>query len=236
MSNLKTVIADIELKKDPKRAESSARYFQAFPGGYGEGDKFAGVAVPDQRAIAKKHYKEISLKEVERMLLSSIHEHRLVALMIMVLKFQKADENLKKEIVQAYLANTRCINNWDLVDTSAEKIIGAYLYDKDRKGLLKLAKSKSVWEQRIAIIATLYFIKKLDFEWTFRIAEMYLDHKHDLIHKATGWMLREVGEKDEKAEQKFLNEHYMKMPRTMLRYAIEKFEEKIRQKYLKGEI
>jgi 3-methyladenine DNA glycosylase AlkD len=176
------------------------------------------------------------LDDIQKLLDSPIHEHRLTGLFILTYKFEKASNNAQKIIYDFYLKNTKAINNWDLVDCSAHKIVGDYLIDKDRSILYKLAQSKNLWEQRIAIVATFAFIRNKDFEDCLNLAEIFLTHKHDLIHKAVGWMLREVGKKDELVLVSFLNPNYQKMPRTMLRYAIEKFPENIRKKYLKDMI
>jgi 3-methyladenine DNA glycosylase AlkD len=229
-----------DLKKDllsystKKRAESNAWFFKTGKGQYGEGDQFLGVTVPHARKVAKK-YKELSLKDINTLLQSVWHEERLLSLFILVHQFQKADEKTQRELYQFYLKNTKHINNWDLVDSSAHKIVGAYLLDKPpiRKILYTLAKSKDLWEKRIAIIATAMFINNNQFNDTLKIAEILLHDKHDLIHKAVGWMLREVGKKDQPTEETFLKKHYKVMPRTMLRYAIEKFDEKKRKEYMK---
>jgi 3-methyladenine DNA glycosylase AlkD len=212
-------------------------FFKTHQGGYGEGDIFIGVTVPVQRSVAKKFYKTTSLADVAELLSNPVHELRLTALFMLVYRYNwvKTDDE-KESIVELYLKNLKFINNWDLVDSSADKILGAYLFDKDKKLLYKLAKSKSLWEQRVAIISTFYFIRKNIFEDALAISELLLDHKHDLIHKAVGWMLREVGKRNYKQEYDFLLKYYKTMPRTMLRYAIEKFDEELRQKFLKGSI
>ncbi|MBU1854385.1 MAG: DNA alkylation repair protein [Nanoarchaeota archaeon] len=215
-----------------EKADIYARFFKTRKGEYGEGDKFIGVNVPNQRKIARKYSKIISLSDTKKLLLSSIHEHRLTTCLIMVDKFQKGDDSEKKEIVEFYLANTEKINNWDLVDLSADKILGAYLIDKDKKILYKLSRSKNLWEKRIAIISTYNFIKNKQFKDTLKISEILLHDKHDLIHKAVGWMLRETGNRNQKIEEKFLTKYYKEMPRTMLRYAIEKFDEDKRRYYM----
>lgn len=228
---------DLSCYADNEKAEFLPKFFNAFPGGYGEGDLFLGIRVPDQRKIARKYYKSISLEAVEKLLQEPIHEYRLTALIIMVYKFEKAKtEEEKKAIVDLYLDNLEHVNNWDLVDTSADKILGAYLFDKNRSILYELAKTNHLWSQRIAIIATLYFIRHNQFSDTLEIAKILLNHHHDLIHKAVGWMLREVGNRDFETEFEFLKAHYKQMPRTMLRYAIEKFEPELRQKFLTGSI
>ncbi|MBU0471057.1 MAG: DNA alkylation repair protein [Nanoarchaeota archaeon] len=215
-----------------EKADIYARFFKTRKGEYGEGDKFIGVNVPNQRKIARKYSKIISLSDTKKLLLSSIHEHRLTTCLIMVDKFQKGYDSEKKEIVEFYLANTEKINNWDLVDLSADKILGAYLIDKDKKILYKLSRSKNLWEKRIAIISTYNFIKNKQFKDTLKISEILLHDKHDLIHKAVGWMLRETGNRNQKIEEKFLTKYYKEMPRTMLRYAIEKFDEDKRRYYM----
>ena len=224
-----------ELKKDlkklsnPEKAKLLQRFFKTGKGDYGEGDIFLGIMVPEQRKIANK-YKDITLIKIQNLLNSKIHEYRLISLFILISKYQKSGN--KKEIVNFYLKNTSNINNWDLIDLSAPKIIGNYLLDKDRSLLYKLAKSKSLWEKRISILATAEFIRNNQFKDTLKISEILMDDKHDLIHKGVGWMLREVGKRNQKIEEEFLKKHYKKMPRTMLRYAIEKFPEKKRKSYL----
>lgn len=233
--DVKEIISELEKYKNNEKAEFLPKFFMAYPGGYGEGDKFIGISVPEQRKIARK-FKDISLEEVEKLLYSEFHEYRLTALLILTYKYPKSDAAEKEKIVKFYLNNTDKINNWDLVDSSAYKILGPHFYDKDKKVLYDLAYSKDLWEQRIAILSTMYFIKKGKFEDTLKIAEILLNHEHDLIHKAVGWMLREVGKQDEKVEVDFLKKYYKSMPRTMLRYAIERFPKEVRKKYLKGEI
>jgi len=220
---------------DPKRAALLRRFFKTGPGEYGEGDVFLGLTVPQSREIAKK-YSDLKLAEAEKLIHSKIHEERLIALLILVIKFKSSDEGDREKIYHFYLKNTKFINNWDLVDLSADKIVGSYLLDKNKNILTQLAHSKNVWERRIAVLATFDFIKNSKFSDALKIARILLNDSHDLIHKAVGWMLREVGKKSLKTEEKFLRPHYKKMPRTMLRYAIEKFPEKKRQKYLKGEV
>lgn len=216
---------------DPEIAEHSQRFFKTGAGEYGEGDQFLGIRVPNIRKVARE-FKNLSLEETEKLLHSDWHEERLCALIILSNRSQKADDRGLKKIFELYLANTEHVNNWDLVDTSAEDIVGRYLADKDRNLLYNLAQSKSLWERRIAIISTFHFIKNEEFDDTLAISELLLDDDHDLIHKAVGWMLREVGKRDQDTEEKFLDEHKHVMPRTMLRYAIEKFPESKRQQYL----
>ena len=222
----------LDLKKlsNPEKAKLLQRFFKTGKGDYGEGDIFLGIMVPEQRKIANK-YKDITLIKIQNLLNSKIHEYRLISLFILISKYQRSGN--KKEIVNFYLKNTKNINNWDLIDLSAPKIIGNYLLDKDRSLLYKLAKSKSLWEKRISILATAEFIRNNQFKDTLKISEILLNDKHDLIHKGVGWMLREVGKRDQKIEEKFLKKHYKKMPRTMLRYAIEKFSDEKRKFYLR---
>lgn len=221
--------------EDKEKAEFLPKFFQAYPGGYGAGDVFIGASVPNQRKVARKFYKQVPLDIVEKLLHEPIHEYRLTALFILVYKYEtlKAATE-KKAVVDLYLDNTSHINNWDLVDSSAEKILGAYLLDKEKDILYEFANSNDLWKQRIAIIATFCFIKNNKYHDTLKIALILLTHKHDLIHKAVGWMLREIGNRDFEVEFNLLKNHYRQMPRTMLRYAIEKFEEELRQQFLKG--
>ena len=222
-----------EFKKisNPRQAKVLQRFFKTGKGEYGEGDIFLGVKVPDQRKIANK-FSELSLKDLEELLKSEIHEYRMTALLVLIKQYEKADEEDKKKIFDFYLKNSRNINNWDLVDISAPKIVGDFLLDKSKSILYKLAKSNNLWEKRIAIISTIAFIRNNEFDDTLKISKILLKDQHDLIHKAVGWMLREVGKRDQKVEEEFLKKHYSKMPRVMLRYAIERFEEKKRKFYL----
>lgn len=226
---------ELELNSSEKKSKDLQRFFKTGKGEYGEGDIFIGVSVPTQRKIAKK-YKNVSLTEVEELLNSSIHEHRLTALFILVLKFEKGDNKVREDIYTLYMNNYENVNNWDLVDSSAHKISGAYLEDKKRDILYEWAKSEHLWKQRISMMSTYWFIKRGDYMDTLEIAKILLNHKHDLIHKIVGWMLREVGNRDFDTELIFLTEYYEKMPRTMLRYAIEKLPENTRQAFLKGKI
>lgn len=225
------------LKKESNKehAKILQKFFKTGPGEYGEGDVFIGIKVPPLRQIAKENL-DLNFDEIQELLNSGIHEERLVALFILVFRYGKADEKNRKQIFNLYLKNTGRINNWDLVDLSAGQIVGAYLYDKEKDILFKLVKSKSLWERRISIIASFYFIKKNSFETALQLSELLLHDKHDLIHKAVGWMLREIGKRDIEVEEAFLRQHYKAMPRTMLRYAIEKFPEEKRLAYLKGTI
>jgi 3-methyladenine DNA glycosylase AlkD len=217
----------------PQQAAVLARFFKTGPGQYGEGDRFIGVKVPTIRKVAKE-FKNLSLAEVGCLLHSDIHEERLLALVILVGQFEKGDDAARKSIYDFYLANTQHINNWDLVDLSAPQIVGGYLEARSRKLLERLAKSVSLWERRISILATHWFIRHGDFNETLKIAKMLLGDNEDLIHKAVGWMLREVGKKDVAVLAEFLVQHCRAMPRTMLRYAIERFPEKERLLYMNG--
>jgi 3-methyladenine DNA glycosylase AlkD len=222
---------------NPARVPGVAKFFQAYPGGYGEGDSFYAISVPDQRRVTKEFAKLLSLNEIAETLRHPVHEVRLTTLMLMVHRFERSkDAGEKEALVRIYTGNADYVNNWDLVDSSAHKILGAWLMDKPRDLLYEWALTDHLWKQRISIIATHWFIRNRQFEDTFRIAEILLNHRHDLIHKGVGWMLREAGNLDYEAEYAFLAKHYKTMPRTMLRYAIEKFEEPVRQGFLKGTI
>ncbi len=225
-----------ELKNitDPEKARNLQWFFKTGKCEYGEGDIFLGITVPKLREISKK-YQNLKLNDLQKLLESKIHEHRLSALMVLRFKYEnkKTNERLKKEIVRFYLSNTKKINNWDLVDLSCHYILGNWLLDKDRRILYKLSISKNLWERRIAIISTFAFIHEKQFQDSLKISEILLQDNQDLIHKAVGWVLREVGKKDKQTEINFLDKHYKTMPRTMLRYAIEKFSEKERKFYLK---
>jgi len=228
-----------ELSKfeNPQKAIFLQRFFKTKEGQYGFGDKFLGVSVPVQRKIASK-FKDTPLSEIDKLLNSKFHEERLVSLFILVDKFKKGNEKVKEEIFNFYLSKTKNINNWDLVDSSAHKIVGEYLLkNKNEELLKKLARSKNLWERRIAMIATYQFIINGNSRTTYEIANLLLSDRHELIQKAVGWMLRETGKRVSEAElQEFLKTRYKKMPRTALRYAIERFPQEIRLKYLKGEI
>lgn len=235
-SMLRTEIKhELRNQANPDKATINLRFFKTGKGDYGEGDKFLGLTVPETRAIERKHWKTIDYDDILYFLHSKFHEVRMFALLCLTRKFtHTTDSDEQKKIFELYVANTAWINNWDLVDVTAPTIVGGYLRSRKRNILYKLALSKSLWEQRISIISTAAFIAENDFADTFAVANLLLHHPHDLIHKAVGWMLREVGNKDLHAEESFLKECYKTMPRTMLRYAIEKFEETKRQKYLKG--
>ena len=236
---MKAVEVRKELKSmaDPDKAAILQRYFKTGLGQYGEGDIFIGVTVPQSRKVAKK-FSQLELVEVKTLLYSRIHEERLVALLILVWRYNSAlsSREEKEEIVKFYLENIKQVNNWDLVDLSAPNILGAHLIDKDRRLLYRLARSENVWERRIAILATYHFIRNGDFSDTLKITEILLQDRHDLIHKAAGWMLREVGKRDVASEQAFLEKHLGVMPRTMLRYAVERLPESKRRRYKKNPI
>ena len=218
---------------DPGKAKLLQRFFKTGKGEYAEGDLFLGLTVPQLRLLMKKYWQDISINEVQTLLQSQYHEERLISLFTLVAKFNKTDEAGKKEIFDLYLANTKFINNWDLIDLSAPNIIGNYLYGKESSILFKLARSMSLWERRIAMLATFYSIGKGEPQSALEIAEILVNDNHDLIHKACGWMLREIGKRcDQAIEEEFLQKHYKTMPRTMLRYAIERFDDKKRKYYL----
>jgi len=226
-----------EIKKDlsqlsnREKAKQLSGFFKTGKGQYGEGDIFLGIPVPEQRKVAKR-YIDLPLNNLQELLSSKIHEHRLTALLILISRYGKADNSSKGEIFGFYLKNTENINNWDLVDLSAPKIVGDYLFNKDTSILFKLAKSDNLWERRIAILSTFKFIRNNDFEDALSISKLLLHDEHDLIHKAVGWALREIGKRDRETEERFLSKYCMEMPRTMLRYAIERFDENKRKLYL----
>jgi len=231
-NNLEPLHQSVKEHSNEYLAKFLQRFFKTGKGEYAQGDVFAGIKVPVSRKIAKQFY-HLSLKDISILIKSKIHEERLIALIILTHKMKKADEQEKEKIINLYLKSIKYINNWDLVDLSADKILGEYLFDKKRDILFELVKG-GLWEKRIAIIASFNFIKKNDFSTTLILSEILLDDKHDLIHKAVGWMLREIGKRDVSTEEAFLLKHYKKMPRTMLRYAIEKFPEEKRKAYLEG--
>ena len=216
---------------DEKIAEHSQRFFKTGPGQYGEGDIFIGIRVPVLRKLSRQH-RDLPLSEVAKLLHSKIHEHRLLSLLILVEQYKKSEAKEREQIYRFYMRNMKYVNNWDLVDSSAPYIVGAQLPQGDKSILIKWAKSKNLWTRRIAIIATSYFIRERQYSYTLKIARLLLSDEQDLIHKAVGWMLREVGKRDQKLEREFLNKHLKNMPRTMLRYAIEHFPEKVRKSYL----
>ncbi|HKA17909.1 MAG TPA: DNA alkylation repair protein, partial [Blastocatellia bacterium] len=219
--------------EDPETALFLQSFFKTGPGEYGDGDVFRGIRVPLLRKLAKE-YQHLTLAETKRLLHSAYHEDRLLALFILARAYLSGDNRLRERIFNLYINNTQFINNWDLVDTSAPQIVGFYLWDKDRNVLYRLARSRHIWERRISIMATFNFLKRDEYTDTLKIAALLLSDSEDLIHKAVGWMLREVGNRNREVEEKFLRKHYERMPRVMLRYAIEKFPEPRRQQYLKG--
>ena len=218
------IISDLEKLANKNKARVMSRFFKTKKGQYGEDDIFLGITVPDQRRIAKR-YEGASFDDIKKLLANKIHEYRLTGLIILVEKFLESDESQRKKIIDLYMENIKHVNNWDLVDLSADKILGAYLVDKDKSILKKMAISKNLWERRISIVSTFAFIKQNTFDDTLKISKILMYDKEDLIHKAVGWMLREVGKRNKQAEISFLKKHYKNMPRTMLRYAIERFSE-----------
>lgn len=228
-------VADMKALADPERAAHSQKFFRTGPGQYGAGDQFLGVRVPQVREVAAR-YRDIELGEAEQLLHNPIHEIRLLALVILVSQFKKGDPARQKAIYDLYMRDRRRINNWDLVDVSAPTIVGGWLITRSREILYKLARSNTIWDRRISVLATFRFIRDDEFTDSLAIAEMLSQDKEDLIHKAVGWMLREIGKRDQSVEERFLKEHYQTMPRTMLRYAIEKFPESVRKRYLQGRV
>ncbi len=228
------LIKEMENFANPEKSKILQRFFKTGKGQYGEGDIFLGLTVPQSRAISKK-YRNLSLADISSILKSRIHEHRLVALLILVLKFEVGNESQRKRIFDFYLKNAKYVNNWDLVDLTAPKIVGYFIeeHKRDMKILYKLAKSDNLWEKRIAIISTAFFIRKGKFRNTFKIVKILLKDKHDLIHKAMGWMLREIGKRNQKILEDFLERNIKKIPRTTLRYAIERFPKNKRKEYLR---
>jgi 3-methyladenine DNA glycosylase AlkD len=231
MIMLDQIKRELSQLSDSDKAKIFSGFFKTGKGQYGEGDLFLGIPVPEQRKVAKK-YTNLSLNDLQELLKSKIHEHRFTALVILISKYRKAEKSGKEKIYWFYLKNTKYINNWDLVDLSAPKIVGDHLVDHDRFILYKLAKSNNLWERRIAILSTFKFISNNDFEDAISISELLLHDKHDLIHKAVGWALREIGKRNQEVEERFLIKYCTQMPRTMLRYAIERFNEKKRKFYL----
>jgi len=228
---------ELKRKQNPDKGGILQRFFKTGPGQYGEGDVFWGLSVPETRAIASKFIK-MPLEEIELLLIDPVHEVRMAAGMILVIQFKKASNTQKQAIYNFYIANATRFNNWDLVDLTCHHIVGGWLLDKERKPLYELAASSNLWEQRIAIVSTYTLIRNHDFEDCMNVSKVLLNHKHDLIHKAVGWMLREMGKRNFLVETEFLleNDRYKTMPRTMLRYAIEKYPENQRQAFLKGEM
>lgn len=227
----RTIHRELKRRSDPARAAALQRFFKTAPGEYGEGDRFLGLTVPAVRAVAAQ-YQSLPLRDVEALLQSPWHEERLLALVILVGQYQRETPTGRDAIYRLYRRNIHRINNWDLVDCSAGRIVGAQLRAGRRSPLRRLARSGSLWERRIAIMATGFYITRGEFDETLRVARLLLDDPHDLIHKAVGWMLREVGNRDRGVEEQFLRRYAHRMPRTMLRYAIERFPQRLRRRYL----
>jgi len=234
--NIKNIQKEIDSYYNKEKSILSQRFFKTGKGEYGQGDVFLGLSVPLQRSIAKKYFKKINVTDLDLLIKSKIHEHRQVALFLMLYRFEIEDKRRQEEIYRYYVKNIEQVNNWDLVDSSAPYIVGRYLFENlsKRKKLYDWVKSDKLFVRRIAIVSTFYFIRKNYFLDTLKVSKLLLEDKEDLIHKAVGWMIREIGKRDLKEEIKFLDVYYKKMPRTMLRYSIEKFDEKLRLKYLKG--
>ena len=231
--SLNEIKKELHKHKSSEQAQVLQRFFKTGKGEYGENDKFLGVKVPFQRKVANK-YTQVDLKDVEKLLQSEWHEERLTAIHILNNKYNNAELHEMKNIYDLYIKNIKYINNWDLVDSSAPYFVGHFLFNRDKDVLYRLAKSKNLWERRISIMATYYFIRQRQFDDTLKLAKILLEDDHDIIQKAVGWMLREVGNRHLPTEERFLKKYYKEMPRTMLRYAIEKFPEKKRKEYLYG--
>jgi len=231
--SLKSLRAEFRKLAQPGDVPNLNRFFKTGAGEYGEGDKFLGIRVPETRKAVKK-FRDESLRTATSLLTSPYHEERLLAALMLVDRYERGDDEMRARVYDTYMSHRAGLNNWDIIDSSAHKIVGPWLQDRDRKPIYDLAKSRSLWDRRIAIISTYYYIRQADFSDTLKLAAQLHDDTEDLIHKAVGWMLREVGNRDRKVEERFLATHYKKMPRTMLRYAIEKFPERQRKAYLNG--
>lgn len=231
MKQYSDVIRDLKSLRNTEKAKVLSRFFKTAKGEYGEGDKFLGIMVPQQRLLARK-YRDIAFEDIDNLLKNEFHEIRLTALLILVYKSENATDRELLDLYDFYLSHTKHINNWDLVDVTCPRIIGRYLLDKDKAILYRLVKSDSLWERRIAVLATFWFIRNGRFKDALAMAEILLSDKHDLIHKAVGWMLREIGKRDERVLLEFLDAHFRDMPRTMLRYAIERLPASKKQYYL----
>ncbi len=231
----KQIQMEIRALADPEQAKNLQRFFKTGPGEYGEGDRFLGLRVPQIRALVKQ-LGIVPITTIKSLIKSPWHEERMLALLLMVHRYNKSDDEAREVLYHLYLDSTAYINNWDLIDVTARHIVGAWLYNRSRKPLFILAESNSLWERRISILSAFHFIAKNDFGDALKLAKILLNDDHDLMHKAVGWMLREIGKRDRKREEEFLLKHYRKMPRTMLRYAIEHFPEKRRKVYLHGKI
>jgi 3-methyladenine DNA glycosylase AlkD len=235
-NDLAAIRAELLAFASPDIAAHAARFFKTGPGEYGAGDRFLGIRVPVLRRMARLHG-DVGIATMFRLLRSTLHEERLLALLLLVAAYRRAGDGDRERIHRGYVrAIRRHVNNWDLVDTSAPDIVGAHLERRDRTPLYALARSANVWERRVAVLATFWFIRRNDVTDTFRLAELLLDDEHDLIHKAVGWMLREAGKRDAAAGKRFLDRHHGRMPRTMLRYAIEKLPAAKRRAYLAGAV
>ena len=233
MSAAKQLQQELQNLADEEKAKHLSQFFKTAKGQYAEGDVFLGINVPTIKSIVKKYYKDVRLEDIVSMLHSPWHDYRFAALQTMVLQYEKADEDKQKELVELYLNNLKGINNWDLVDCSAHKIIGAWAYKtQDTSQIIKLSDSHILWQERIAVVAGWYFIKQGQFDLTLSLAKKFINHKHDLMHKAVGWMLREVGKQDKNVLIGFLDVYAAKLPRTTLRYAIERFSKEEKEKYM----
>ena len=233
---MNTLLSQMLSKADPSQVDGLSRFFKTGPSQYGEGDKFLGIKVPVTRSVVKKCWKKAGFKDLEECIYSEYHEVRLAALLALVEIFSHSKKNpvLQQQCIDFYLAHTAYINNWDLVDLSCYPLLGEWLLDKDRTLLYNLARNgKTIWEQRIGIVSTMTLIRHGQLQDTFNVADILLHHPHDLIHKAVGWLLREAGKRDKAALESWLGPRFREMPRTMLRYAIERFPEEERQRYLK---
>ncbi len=238
MSLHNQILEALQFLSTPEKAAFLPYFFKTGKGQYAEGDKFIGVVVPDARKLVKEYWQKASLEDVQEILQSEFHEMRLVALLMLVMKFEKSkDKSEQKEIIDFYLRNTQYVNNWDLVDQSCYKILGRYCFEiQNPEVLRKLSSSENMWEKRMAVVGTMYYVKRGNYDLTIEFVLNNLKHPHDLMHKANGWLLREIGNKNEAFLVDFLTKYYQEMPRTSLRYAIEKLDEDLRQDFLKGRI
>jgi 3-methyladenine DNA glycosylase AlkD len=234
-TTLKAIRSSLRAQADPDQAKQLQRFFKTGPGDYGEGDRFLGLRVPQIRAMVKE-LGVVPVTTIKSLLTSPWHEERMLALLLMVHRYIKSDDEAREVLYHLYLDSTAYINNWDLIDVTARHIVGAWLYNRSRKPLFVLAKSDSLWERRISILSAFHFIANNDFDDALKLSKILLHDEHDLMHKAVGWMLREIGKRDRKREEGFLLNHYKTLPRTMLRYAIEHLPEKRRKAYLHGKI
>lgn len=231
------VLEELRKLSDPKKADFLPKFFKCGPGEYGEGDQFLGVTVPNQRTIAKRYFQQLDLQDYTHLIKNPFHEVRLTGLLALVYRYEKTkSETEQRKLVDFYLSHLDFVNNWDLVDSSCYQILGQYFWKKDKTIFYELADSGHLWRQRVAMISSFYWIKKGEFHDALALAEKLKNHPHDLMHKAVGWMLRETGNRNFEVELEFLKKHYRTLPRTALRYAIEKFPEELRQDFLKGNI